>query len=412
MPIRVEHGGPGLAGLAGLLGGVGQRAISQRAQAEQNARQQRQLQAQGQITAANNAARRSMQAASINAQRSNSQQQIQAQSHRQSQAADQAYKRMFVQAGLQEEFQQQAYDREVQKMEEQARQRASERKMVYSEEGKRRMAEWNRAKEYALDPESDMGRMDSPERKALLQRAEMGAAGIPQHSIPAPGPKPPEGFAPYESGTLPNGMGYLVGHDGKVLTQPYEHTKVGYEAVQRMKQKDAQEKEEQAFEAKRQSMIQALIGKKYSKQIPGTSSEEAHADPDAIHTLESATRQVNLTHPPSERNQRADLSAAAGMIPGLSQRPSAAPAAPQQQQVPSPQRGASGWQNSPAAENLIIYESDLEVPAQVGYSIAYMRTVLRNFGPKKELWLKETKNNFEKAREIVQDFQRPALGTR
>ena len=220
MPIRVEHGGPGLAGLAGLLGGVGQASITQRAQAEQNARQQRQLQAQGQITAANNAARRSAQSAAIKAQRENSQRQIQAQSQRQSQAADQAYKRMLMQAGLQEEFRQQAYDLEVQKMEEQARQRAGERKMVYSEEGKRKMAEWNRAKEFALDPESPMGPMNSPERAALLRRAEMGVAGVPQHSIPAPGPKPPEGFAPYQSGTLPNGMGYLVGPDGKVTTQP------------------------------------------------------------------------------------------------------------------------------------------------------------------------------------------------
>jgi hypothetical protein len=361
--------------------------------------------------AASNRAAGRRQAAALSAQRSNSQRQIQAQSQRQSQAADQSYKRMYIQAGLQEEFQEDAYDREIQKMEEQARQKAGERKMIYSEEGKRRIAEGNRIVDYANDPNSPL---EPGQRAALNERGRSLAAGTPMHSIPSLVDKPPEGFAPYESGTLPNGMGYLVGSDGKITTQPYEHTKEGYVTVQRIKQEEVKKKEAQTYEAKRQSMIQALIGKSYSKQIPrkevpgtlyGTNVEEAH-QVDAIHTLESATRQVDMTHPPSEQQQRAALSTATAMVPGFSQTPQAAPATQPQQQVPPPQRELpQQWWTAQEFRGVEVLESEKRMPRLAGIAKAGIRTLLAENDYREENMSPQDRRSLSEMRETVRRFQ-------
>ncbi len=430
MPITIKHGG-GLPGLAGILQGQGQYATREsqlRGQdlariygeqfqdkrlgiqiAAQKSMATERARTQAGIAAANNAARRSMQAASLQTQRANSKRQIQAQAQRQSQAADQAYKRMAVQSGLQGELQEQAFDREVKMLEERARQKVSERKQIYTEEGKRQINEANVAKDWLEGPGREL--LDPRSWQEAYAKADAQERGVRSRSVPDTDPKPPEGFQPYESGTLPNGMGYIVGPDGKLVTQPFEKTKEGFAFVQQQKQQEAAIKKLEDFDKAKTAFIAKTVGTKYVVPTPSdpgykitafgfpistTIGEKEEGEEDRLHTVASA-------------------GALADEIFGQKPQQAVQPTAPQQaptpeQQVPSPQTRQPGWQNFPGAENLIIYESDLSLPPVVGHAMAYMRTVYRKFGPKKNLWKKETRDAFDKAKNIVEDFQRPGLG--
>ena len=239
MPIRLEYAAPGLAGLAGLLGGVGKGRTIATAEANQTQRiamqiasQQKiagaRIQAQRASAAAAQSAASKRQAASLNAQRASQRQQIQAQSQRDMQAADTAYKRMAVQAGLQGELKEQAFDLEIQKMEEEARQRASQRKEIVTEEGAKNQAAANRLRQIIEDPDSPFSQ---GEREQMKQK-EVGLRNNVLTQVTDLTPKPPPEYALWSSGIMEDGTGrpYDVDGDGKRTIGKSEDTSAGMKA--------------------------------------------------------------------------------------------------------------------------------------------------------------------------------------
>ncbi len=411
MAIRIEYASPGLAGLAGLLQGTGQAAVTAKAEAERTKRIAMQIsgqrkaaamrtQAQKQIASANRNAANKRQAASLNAQRAGQHKQIQARAQREAQASDQAYKRMAVQFGLQGELKEQAFDLQVKMLEEQAKQRASQRKLILTEDDKRNSTAAARLQKFAKDPDSPYS---EGERKQMLQKASALEAGVGTY-VPDFKEKLPPGIEPGTFGPIE-----IESEDGTKLTFPFisgrsvkpEDSIQGARAKQQQVQQEKQLKEERDLQNKKNAAILGLIGKDYSQQVPermvpgilwGENLEEATTKP-AVHTVESATKVVERIF---GQTQQAT--------------PQATPRVAPPQQVAPPQSGQPGWQNLPEARNLIIYQDDLRFPPKVGFAMSYMRTALRKFGPKRNSWPKETKESYEKAQEIVADFQRPGLG--
>lgn len=415
MPITIRHDVPGgMAALTGLLGGQGRQAITDRANAARRAEIAQQIQgqiratkaraqAQATVSAASNRAAGQRQAAALKAQRSNTQQQIQARAKEQSLAADQYYKRAAMQAGLQGQLREEAYDREIQKMEEQAKQRAGERKLVYSEQGKRDQAEAAAAEDWANKSVQE-GTISPEQHQQILLQAKARKEGVKEHWIPDDSKKFPEGPDGQPRGigdtwTEDTGISYTRNEKGiPVKTGTYKDTEQYY----RLEAEKARQKEIASAKAERQSSVLTLatklIGTEQTPIQPGAKGRlyDAPDTPPVNYTLAGALLAAETAIP---------------QVPGQQAPPQQGPPKQQQQvqQVPPPQAGQPGWNNSPGAENLIIYDSDLKVPQQVGYSMAYMRTALRRFGPNRNLWLKETRDAYDKARKIVSDFQ--ASGT-
>lgn len=390
MPIRVKHGG-GLPGLAGLLQGQGGYATResqlrgqdlariygeqfqdarQRAQIQQ---QQRQLQAQADITQANNQARRSMQANALQTQRQNSQRQIQAQAQRQSQSADQAFKRMAVQAGLQNELGEQAFDREIQKQEEAARQRADERKQIYTEKGKQQIADGNRLIEFGNDLTNDA----SPEmRREAIQRGQAMAAGVRSVSVPDTSPKPPKGFEPGASGTLENGMGYIIGPTGEFKTIPFNQTRAGVNAA--LQQKQLKEQEDQFRDLYKHFLTEKIP----SGEDPVTGKEEFRV-PSPVGAYRKAEKAFDLLQRGFEAPEQTQQ----------------APPPQQVQQAQDPDWFKKpGWHETPAGKKMLVEDSDLELPPGIGFMTSALRTWENQYGKDRSKWnpsVKRTAGEFE-----------------
>ena len=404
MPITVKHGG-GLPGLAGILQGQGQYATREsqlRGQdlariygeqfqdkrlgtqiAAQKSMATERARTQAGIAAANNAARRSMQAASLQTQRANSNRQIQAQAQRQSQAADQAYKRMAVQSGLQGELQEQAFDREVKMLEEKARQEASRRKLVYTEEGKRTIAEANTAKDWAAKAFSE-GTIDRRQLEQINYQADAMSAGVKQHFIPDESKKFSEGQGPGEM--WPDQFGNIVSMDenGKIFrVSSYKESKEYLQAEQERIAREAVIKKSEELEKAKRTFVAKTVGSKYTAATPAVGASwsdwtgEEAGEEDRIHTIASAE-------------------ALADQIFGQRPQQAAQPIAPRQapspqQQVPLPQAQQvkpweqPEWWNDPRLEGVAL-ESDKRLPAKIGFGKATIRLWSKKFGYDRKKW--------------------------
>ena len=411
MPIRVEHGGPGLAGLAGLLSGVGRSAITEteirnRAQQSlaqftqrnleqdislrsQESLQAQRLSSQRSLQIASDQVRRSMQVDSLNAQRASQRQQIQAQSQRDMQAADTAYKRMAVQAGLQGELKEQAFDLEIQRMEEEARQRASQRKAIVTEEGAKNQAAANRLLQIIEDPESPF----SQGEKEQMKQKEVGLRNNVLTQVTDLTPKPPPEYALWSSGIMKDGTGrpYDVDGDGKRTIGSAKDTTAGIETERQHEIVLANMEAAQSLIDKRDSYWRLL----QSKGEEYIDSETGEILKRPIDANEAARRAFEQYPAPVAPEQAAP--AQERLVPPER-------VAPPEKIVP--QAGQPGWQNSPGAANLIVYENDLRYPERVGFAIAYMRTILQKMASEghssnRKTWPKDTRETYERARSIV-----------
>lgn len=400
MPISVKHGG-GLPGLAGLLGGTGQYATRESQLRGQDMRfaielvqrkrqQQAQRNLQADVAAASNMAARSRQAASIKAQSANSQRQIQAQAQRQSQAATQASKRLIVQAGLQREFADEAYDREIQKMEEQARQKAGERKQIYTEEGKRQIAQGNRLIEWANDQTSDA----SPEmRREAFQKGQAMASGVRSVGVPDTSKKYPDGQGVDEQWT--NNAGDLVSRDanGKIYTiTPFRYSKKFLLQEQQREQQKVQEDYRRDRTKEAVSAFQTIRGRKVptGKVVDGKPTEE-YTSPIA------AEAEVHRLFPDVEL-----------FIPRekVVARQAAEQAAIQREQTAAVQAKKEALIKGLEAKGYKVVGSQRDLPSQVMVASVMMAKMLRDYGVADPRRLPQTvRNRYNKAQAIVAEFR-------
>ncbi|KKN32860.1 hypothetical protein LCGC14_0809450 [marine sediment metagenome] len=390
MPIRVEYASPGLAGLAGLLGGQGRQAVTDRAEAakarllaQQIAGQQKGIamrsQAQAAISANAQRAASNRQAAALSAQRSSTQQQIRGRAQREMQASEQAFKQMAVRAGLQQELGEQAYDRQIQMLEEQAKQKASQRKQIYSEEGKRTITQGNRLIEWANDMTNDA----SPEmRRQALQRGQAMAAGVRTVSIPETKPELPPGLQPGTAGKV----GDEIFIDGKHIR--FEYTREGVQFKAQQEQLKAQQEQREKQETQFKDFYKHFLSEKIpSGEDPVTGKEEFRVQ-SPLGAYKKAKQAMELLHG------------------GLETPPQEAPVA---QEAP-PQQAATGaafegpWYENPLMKNMPIRESDKRLPDEVGIAMVSLRFWKREYKDKSQ-WSPKLKLEVAKAEEILRRFR-------
>jgi len=223
VPIEVRHGpSPGMEALAGLMGGVGRAAISETearriggrqiaAQEAQAARQREQIEAQ-----------QAAQAAQLAAQRAAQIRQIEAQADRQKEAADTAYARTALAAGLQEKIQEQQFDNQMAKMQEAARLQAQQWDYQYTAKQRQEIARLNET-DQLVETNPEYADIRDQWRIISLQKR----AGITPRAIPANPNKPvyPEGVGPGILTKEPDGSTTTIDQYGqKKLIQRYDQS--------------------------------------------------------------------------------------------------------------------------------------------------------------------------------------------
>ena len=171
MPIEVRHApSAGMAALAGLLGGRGRAAVSELEARRISGRLAAQLDA-----------RQVAQTQQLSAQRNAQMRQIAAQADRQREAADTAYARTALAAGLDEKIREQEFDREMTGKQEEARLRANQFEYQFTTKQRHEIAKLNEADQFiASSPDF------SEEEKLQYRRlSAQKRAGIEPGLIPA-----------------------------------------------------------------------------------------------------------------------------------------------------------------------------------------------------------------------------------
>ena len=264
MPIRVEHAPPaGMIALAGLMSGAG---VSTEAQLSRSAAMAQ--------TAARIGASRDMQVQQLGAQRDMQMTQIEAQADRQKEAADTAYARTALAAGLQEKIQEQQFDNELEKMQEGARIQASQFEYKYSAEQKREFAKYN----------NDMRAIEktdllSPEEKNIAKRKRQldffGGVGGPD-VVPADPNKPkyPEGVGPGILTTQKNGSITTIDKDGiqKIILRP-DQTMEYMERQEEIKQAQDKRDRQEALAKETRAARLKLLSERVTETDPASGAE-------------------------------------------------------------------------------------------------------------------------------------------
>jgi len=391
MPISVKHGGGGIDALAGLLRGQGAYATREsqlRGQDMariydkqfQDARLAAQLSSQKSIAsernrtqagiaAANNATRRSMQAASLKASRANSIRQIKATAASQTQAADTAYKRAAVAAGLQSELQEQAFDQRVQEMEEQARIKAEQTKLVYGEEAKRDIATGNKIIAWAKKSLADGSLSPEEARQAIVKGTAM-RDGATADAVPDLELKPPPKYAPYAVGTEDDGRDHQTDGAGRTTWTTWEKSKAGIQFAAQIKQQEAAAAEREERNERRYEALKDREDAIYKDMQSGTDEDGKER------TYGDAARRYDESHK--------SLFTSGGPFGPPEDGSPAAPQAPQVQQEPAALPAYEGpWFENPALKGMEITEVDKTLEPEIGSFLVMTRQKSKEWKDKK-----------------------------
>ncbi len=227
MPIVVRHDVPaGIAALAGLMTGRGRAAVGEREALRTGGRQ---------IVAQEAQAARQTQ--SLQAQRASQIRQIEAQADRQKEAADTAFARTALAAGLEENIQEQEFDNRMAGLQEQARVKANQFEYEFTTNQRNEIAKLNEG-----DQIMDDSRFSDADRNEWQRMKAQRLAGITPKPRPVDPNKPvyQEGRAPGQEFQDQGGNWHMVQPDG--TTKMTLRRDQGQEA--------AAEKHQQAMELK------------------------------------------------------------------------------------------------------------------------------------------------------------------
>ena len=387
MPISVKHGGGGIDALAGLLRGQGAYATREsqlRGQDMariydkqfQDARQSAQLSTQrrGQniqagIASARISAQRQMQSKALSAQRSNQMRQIEAQSARDKQAADTAYKRAAVAAGLQSELQEQAFDQRIQEKEEEARIKAEQTKFIHGEQAKRDISTANATDSWA-EKAFRAGEIDEPTYKQAKLKASALREGALPSAVPDDSTKPPPKYAPYAVGTEDDGRDHQTDGAGRTTWTTWEKSKAGIQFAAQIKQQEAAAAEREERNERRYEALKDREDAIYKDMQSGTDEDGKKR------TYGDAARRYDESHK--------SLFTSGGPFGPPEDGSPAAPQAPQVQQGPAALPAYEGpWFENPALKGMEITEVDKTLEPEIGSFLVMTRQKSKEWKDKK-----------------------------
>lgn len=253
MAIRIEHApSAGTVALAGLVSGMGrgaERELETRRQAGQLAVQ---LDAQ-----------QTRQTQQLSAQRDMQMRDIDARADRQKEAADTAYARTALAAGLQDKIQEQQFDREMAKMQEAARMQANQFEYQFSVKDRQEIAKFNDARQrISRNPNFSLD-----EKAAAMRAIDLQQGGISPSLIPRDPNKPTyqKGRAPGEEFQDQGGNWHMVQPDG--TTKMTLRRDQGPEAARELYEAE-QKKAEIELRIKREDSRRSFIEKMMAQQVP------------------------------------------------------------------------------------------------------------------------------------------------
>lgn len=265
MPIEVRHdtalealAATGLAGAAlGAGRGATEAQLSRSAQIAQ--------------TAARIGAARDMQVRQLGAQRDMQMEQIEAQADRQKEAADTAYARTALAAGLQEEIQEQQFDNELEKMQEAARVQADQWEIQYTTQQRQEITKFNNARQMI----SRDTRFSPEEKEAALRLIDLQQANIEPSMMPrdpnkpqfAEGQEPGAPFIHSETGaTLTTVIGSSGQPELKLLVRPDQTIEYLQEKI-KAEQADAERVRQEKLEDERRKYEITLETRKIPEMV-------------------------------------------------------------------------------------------------------------------------------------------------
>ncbi len=376
MPIEVRHDPPAaMTALAGLMAGRGAGAAGELESRRQAGRLAVQLDAQ-----------QTRQTQQLDAQRDAQMRQIEAQADRQKEAADTAYARTALAAGLQEKIQERQFDNQMAGMQQAAKLKASQFEYQFTAQQRQRIARNNEARQRIRSSDfSDV------EKTTMLRAIDMDDFGIEPGLVPADPNKQtfPEGRSPGEEFQDKSGNSYMVGADGTPkMTLRWDQTKEANEKshVQEMELKQLEQAQDaRDRDDKRRATIEATRARIATTQTTFTDKDgnEVKRFPDAaevFHTL--------LKAHPAETWPR-------GEGPG---------AEAQQQQAPQPPQ----VELEPLLMDTKVSEEDSDLPPVVGRAQAYVRKMKNKINKGEGLFPDELKA-FRQANEILSMAEREGI---
>ncbi|KKL80401.1 hypothetical protein LCGC14_2005120, partial [marine sediment metagenome] len=315
-----------------------------------------------------------------------------------------------VQAGLQGELKEQAFDLEIQRMEEEARQRASQRKEIVTEEGAKNQAAANRLLQIIEDPESPFSQ---GEREQMKQK-EVGLRNNVLTQVTDLTPKPPPEYALWSSGIMDDGTGrpYDVDGDGKRTIGSAKDTTAGIESERQHEMKIAEiekteelKKQQQVKEETRNTERKRYFRElqKTPKKVPKVREDGSVEFIDQYRSREESWAEALDLYPISTQQpvlQQVDPAQAA---PIQQQQVDPTQAAPIQQQQVDPSSLREWWM-APQFEDVEILKSEKRLGPKVGAAKAGIRTLLSQYNYQEERMSQEDKISLEIMREIVKRF--------
>lgn len=247
MPIEVRHdvSGGALARLAALSGLRKQGNIEADRRQIDAAREQ-----QAFLTIQGREQQDRQQANQLAAAKDRQQEQIRAAAERQSQAADQAAARTALAAGLEKQVKEDAFDRELETIQAQAKARAEQWEYQYSAKARQDIARGNSSLQQ-IDQMESSGQIDSVTAERMRQPVRNFMTGISSSRVPVgPDHVPKErqsGFTDFDE----HGNLFTIGADGRrTILQTHDETPEGvqkaHERAMEIKQLDIQAKEQVA----------------------------------------------------------------------------------------------------------------------------------------------------------------------
>ena len=271
MAIRVQHGGGAAGSAAGqIMAQAGLANLQRQMQADM---QTQRIEAQSEQAGFSRQQQSGLAMQQIAASRDAQMRDIDAKADIQRQSADDALKRVTLQAGLGQEMQDQEFDLEVKKMQEQAKVKASEVEWKFSQGTKNRIARNNEERQ-AISDAFDDGIIDEAQRDNLMVANTEKMAGFEPSAHPADENAPP---SLEEQIKVVDGETWVPSSSGPRYI-PFKTTKAGYEAEQEKASEKLQYDAQQAKFDARSKMLTDAVSAKFKDfsgggEVPATSKQ-------------------------------------------------------------------------------------------------------------------------------------------
>ena len=352
MPIEVRHDVPaGIAALTGVLTGRGEAAVGEREALRVGGRQ---------IVAQEAQAARQTQ--SLQAQRASQIRQIEAQADRQKEAADTAFARTALAAGLEENIQEQEFDNRMAGLQEQARLKANQFEYEFTTTQRNEIARLNEGDQIMDDP-----RFSDADRAEWQRMKAQKLAGITPKPRPVDPNKPvfQEGRAPGQEFQDQGGNWHMVQPDGTTKMtlrrdQGQEAAAEKHQQAMELKELEVRTKRQDAWLVAKQKLLQETV---MEKVVGGEDGEEIEVPKYTPRGAKAFLERVGYTDPfePEVQEQQGP------------------------QQEPQREGYEIPWWIAPQEQGRKITEEMRQAPPEIGQAMLYIQEAEEEHGNVSEI---------------------------